>query len=175
VCWGVADWYAGLRTAQRQLSAYWMAAACVAVLLVLGIVAHRQVGYWKNSETLWTHTLQVTSGNYQAEDNLASALMERGQYEQALWHLRRAEAIDPFYPLTPFHLGLCEQQLGNLPAATEQYKKAIDLTASDFLMYVRLRHDAFQNMSVAYHYLGDTAKAWEAREIANDLQRRYSW
>jgi hypothetical protein len=30
-------------------------------------------------------------------------------------------------------------------------------------------------MSVAYHDLGDTAKAWETREIMNDLQRRYRW
>ena len=174
ICWGAADLYAGMRTEQRPLSARWVAGVSVAVLLAFGLTAHRQVGYWRDSKTLWTHTLQVTSGNYQAEDNLASALMDEGQYEKALPHLHAAEAIYPFYPLTNFHIGLCEQQLGNLPAAIEQYKKVIILTEND-LLYVKLRHSAFQNISVAYHDLGDSANAWQNRELANDLQRRYSW
>ncbi len=175
ICWGVADWYGRLRTEQRPLSGRGMAGVSVAVLLALGVTAHRQVGYWRNSETLWTHTLQVTSGNYQAEDNLGSALMVRGQYEMALGHLRKAETIYPSYPLTPYHIGLCEQQLGNLPAAVEQYRKVIDLTESDVVAYAKVRHDAFQNISVAYHDLGDSANAWQSREAANDLQRRYTW
>ena len=175
VCWGVADFHAATRARQEPVSAGWLVWVSVAVLLALGIVAHRQVGYWRDSVTLWTRTLQVTSGNYQAEDNLASALIGRGEYEKALRHLRTAEAIDSSYPLTHFHLGVCEQQLGNLPAAVEQYKKVIDLTESDIVHNVKLRHDAFQNISVAYHDLGDSANAWQNRELANDLQRRYSW
>lgn len=175
VCWGASDLQARTPTKQGPLSASWVAGVSVAVLLVLGIVAHRQVGYWKDSETLWTHTLQVTSGNYQAEDNLASTLIDRAQYEKALEHLRTAEAIYPFYPLTNFHMGLCDQQLGNLPAAIEQYNKVIDLTASDIVLNTKLRHDAFQNVSVAYHDLGDFALAWQNREAADDLRRQYSW
>ena len=175
ICWGAADFRAETRTRQGPVSTDWMVWVSVAMLLALGITAHRQVRYWKDSETLWSHTLQVTSGNYQAEDNLASALMDRGEYEKALRHLRTAEAIYPFYPLTNFHIGLCEQQLGNLPAAVEQYKKVIDLTESDVVHNVKLRHDAFQNISVAYHDLGDSANAWQSREVASDLQRRYRW
>jgi len=146
-----------------------------AALLTLALVAHHQLGYWRDSVTLWSHTLQVTSGNFQAEDNLASALMEQGHYEKALRHLQAAEAIYPLYPLTVLHAGLCEQQLGNLPAAIEQYKRVLDLTDSDILHFMKVRYDAFQNMAVAYRDLGDIAHAMENAEAAQALRRNYVW
>ena len=175
VCWGAGELYDRMAATPGASSADWMARACAVLLLVLAMVAHRQVGYWENSETLWTHTIQVTSGNYQAEDNLASELMFRGQYHEALEHLRVGEGIDPSYPLTHFHIGLCEQQLGNLPAAVEQYKKVIDLTESDLAhnSNIGLRHAAFENIAVAYRDLGDSPNYWQYREAANDLARQY--
>jgi len=166
VCWRVPDFHLP-RVCEVGLG--------FAVLLTLALSAHHQLGYWRDSVTLWSHTLQVTSGNYQAEDNLASALMEQGQYEKALQHLQAGEAIYPHYPLTVLHAGLCEQQLGNLPAAIEQYRRVIDLTDSDILQYMKLRYDAFQNMAVAYHGLGDIGHARENAEAAQALRRNYAW
>ena len=166
VCWRVAD---------LHLPKVWEVGLGCAVLLTLALVAHHQLGYWRDSVTLWSHTLQVTSGNFQAEDNLASALMEQGHYEKALRHLQAAEAIYPLYPLTVLHAGLCEQQLGNLPAAIEQYKRVLDLTDSDILHFMKVRYDAFQNMAVAYRDLGDIAHAMENAEAAQALRRNYVW
>ncbi len=174
-CWGAADLQSRMAARQGVFSANWMAATSVVLLVVLGIVARRQVGYWKDNETLWTHTLQVTSGNYQAEDNLASELIVQGQYEKALEHLRTGEAIDPSYPLTNFHMGLCEQKLGNLPAAIEQYKRVIALTESDLARNknISLRHAALGNIAVAYRDLGDMPNYNEYAWAASDLARRY--
>ena len=179
VCWGVPDIYAGLTAHAgnelRRPSIAWLVLPGAVMLLVLAMVAHRQVGYWKDSLTLWSHTLQVTTGNYQAEDNLASALSGQGRLEEALQHLQTAEAIYPSYPFISFHMGVCEQQIGHLPAAIEDYKKAIALTDSDVLHNVELRRDALNNMATAYHDLGDIGQAFANKEAAEELRRRYTF
>jgi len=43
---------------------------------------HRQLGYWRDDETLWRYTLTVTEGNYMAHNNLALALVKQGRNEE---------------------------------------------------------------------------------------------
>ena len=87
VCWGVSDW-----VEQQRLSTAWLAAPSLAALMALTMVTHRQIGYWSDNVTLWAHTVQVTSGNWIAENNLGAALMDKGQMEDAIVHFRSAEA-----------------------------------------------------------------------------------
>src|SRR5208283_3716151 len=61
VCWSAAEW-----SEQRKLATAWLAVPSVIVLLVLMVVTHRQIDYWSDHVTLWSHALQVTSGNWQA-------------------------------------------------------------------------------------------------------------
>src|SRR4029079_5697820 len=39
------------------------------VITTLTALCYRQVSYWQNSETIWRHTLDVTSDNYIAHNN----------------------------------------------------------------------------------------------------------
>ncbi len=55
ICWGAAEWGEHL-----HLRPAWLRTASVVVLLALAVVAHRQIGYWSDSITLWTRTLAVT-------------------------------------------------------------------------------------------------------------------
>jgi len=168
LCWGLAE-----LSEQRHLSRTWLAAASLAALLGMVAVSHRQIGYWSNSITLWTRTLAVTSNNYEAENDLGVALMEGGKLNEALPHLRSAMAIAPLAPIPHLNLGRCEQRLAYLPQAIEQYQKVIGLTQGDIVNNVRFRHEAFKNMGVAYHDLGDTAHAYENVDEANALLRKY--
>ena len=59
VCWGAAD-----LAEQRHLSPVWLRSGSVAVLLLLGALTYRQVGFWSDNLTLWSHALEVTHGNY---------------------------------------------------------------------------------------------------------------
>ena len=54
-CWGVSDW-----ASRRRISNRWLASASIAALAVLSVTAHRQIGYWKDDVTLWSHTVNVT-------------------------------------------------------------------------------------------------------------------
>jgi protein O-mannosyl-transferase len=71
-------------------------AACAISLLALAALAHIQVGYWKDSVSLFRHALAVTSnGNKLAHLNLAGGLLELREYEEAERHYRQAIGYRP--------------------------------------------------------------------------------
>jgi len=170
ICWGIADW-----SEQWHVSPAWLAAGSFAVLLALAVVTHRQIGYWRDSYALWSHSLRVTGPNHEAETNLGVVLMNDGRLEEALPHLRAAVALDPLSPLYNMNLGICEQRQGNLRQAIEHYKAVISLTENDIPNNAKLRNDALTNMSFTYRDLGDFPHAYGSREAAQKLQREYAY
>ncbi len=65
------------------------------VLMVLLTCTEVQLQYWRNSVTLFSHTVEVTSNSILAEYNLAEALARQGDDEQAIVHYQKALAIQP--------------------------------------------------------------------------------
>ena len=61
------------------------------VFLLAG--AEAQLQYWRNSVTLFSHTVAVTRGNILAEYNLAEALARQGDEAHAIVHYQKALAI----------------------------------------------------------------------------------
>lgn len=70
-------------------------AIAVAWIAVLGVLAWRQAGTWRDSETLARHAIDVTGGNYKAQHMLGYALASQDAYEEALEHLREALRLEP--------------------------------------------------------------------------------
>src|SRR6266480_3823702 len=60
-----------------------LAAIGSGIVVTLSVCAWKQTTYWRNSETLWAHTLAVTTDNDVALTNLGTSLMERGQLDEA--------------------------------------------------------------------------------------------
>ena len=94
LAWGVWSVY---RSRQSLQAARWrgclLAVVSAAAVLLLAAVAWRQTSYWRNAETLWTHTLSCTEQNLLAHRVLAGIYAERGRTEEAITHLREAVAI----------------------------------------------------------------------------------
>ncbi len=164
ICWGAADW-----ATQWHIRVAWQAGASVAVLVFLAVLTHRQIDFWGDNVRLWTHTLQVTNGNYLAEDNLGKALQAEGKPQEAMSHFVRAAAIEPSYVFAYVHMGIYQHQQGDLQDAVRQYQKVISLTANDIIHYREVRHEIFANMATAYAGLGDFARARDCLESAVSL------
>jgi protein O-mannosyl-transferase len=168
VCWGAAEW-----SEQLHLRPAWLRAASVAALLALALVAHRQIGYWRDSYALWSRSLQVTGPNNEAEVNLGVVLQNEGRLEEALPHLRMAVALNPLSAIHNLNLAICEQRHGDLAQAIEHYQAVIRLTQNDIPNNVKWRYIAFKNMSFTYRDLGDSPHTQESHEEAQKLLREY--
>jgi len=164
ICWYVADW-----AEQWRASSAWLRGFGIAALLALALVAHRQIGYWEDNLTLWSHALQVTTGNWLAEDNLGGALMDDGKLEEAVPHFRNAAAIYAGDPVSHLNIGFYEQQHKNFPPAIEQYKEVLSITPSP-----KLRAEAFNNLALIDRELGDCAGARDNFQRAVDVSPSYA-
>ncbi len=99
-----------------------MPVGIIAMFLFLAVCAalcFKQVGFWKNSVTLFSRTISVNPDNYIARLNLGLALYKAGSKDEALDHLYRAIQLTPQSQKARFGLGhvLCDMR---------RYKEAID-------------------------------------------------
>ncbi|MCX6377258.1 MAG: tetratricopeptide repeat protein, partial [Armatimonadetes bacterium] len=67
----------------------------IAVIASMAIVARHQVGFWKDSVTLFEHTVAVTKDNYTGHTNLGLALSDEGRLEAAIEAYQAAVKILP--------------------------------------------------------------------------------
>ena len=123
VCWGVADF-----AEARKIPVNVLRVAGLVVLVAVAIVSRRQVGYWSDNVTLWTHTLAVTHDNYIAHDNLAQYLMREGEPEEAMQQYRDALAIYPDDPSSNFAIAADAHRHGDLPGAVAHYEHMVRIT-----------------------------------------------
>src|SRR5205807_7985763 len=98
-----------------------------ALVVVLTFCGWKQTTYWKNSETLWTHTLAVTKDDDVALTNLGTLLMERGQLDDALSYFQRALAVRSGSEHRHYNLSLAiiHDSTGNVLARTGRLEDAI--------------------------------------------------
>src|SRR5208282_2850870 len=125
----------GIYTAVTWLAAEWsakwhvgrVASGCLmtAVLGVLIICAWKQTAYWQNSETLWTHTLDCTTGNDAAHYNLGVILDQKGRVDEAISHYQAALQIRPNNAEARNNLGSAFLETGNVDDAIAQYQEAL--------------------------------------------------
>ena len=85
----------------RLFPARVLAPIAVVVIVALAIVSYRQIGYWRNSEALFEHTIAVTPPNALAEYTLGQTL-EMTSPDRSIAHLRRAiELVERFRGTDP--------------------------------------------------------------------------
>ncbi len=160
VCWGISDW-----AAQMHLPKAALPSLSLAVLLVLGAVSHRQIGYWSDNMTLWSHALDATGNNWMAHDMVAGLLFASGHHEEALVHYRAVLPNNPTDPAANLILALDDQRNGNNREAIKLYQNVLK-DMSDPLE----RAKAYQNMAIAYRALGDTVHADDCLRKAAKLR-----
>jgi len=120
--WLVAEWRVN-RTALGGLM--------TGVLAVLMICAWKQTAYWRDSETLWTHTLACTTRNLLGHLHLGSAFLEKKRPEDAITQFQSALQINPGYAEAHNNLGIAFSQTGRIDEAIAQYQKALQIKPDD--------------------------------------------
>jgi Tfp pilus assembly protein PilF len=111
-------------TRKRRLS---LGLLITAVLVGLGWMTSNQVGYWKDSITLFDRAVRVDPRNYLGLDNLGFTLAQRGRFEEAAEHFEKAIHLNPTYLDGLFHLANTLEILGRKEEAISCYMKTIEL------------------------------------------------
>jgi hypothetical protein len=118
--WGVSallhEWEDGA-LALRMLS--------VALVVVMVVVTSLQLGYWKNSITLFRHAMEVTERNHVAHTNLGNALLQAGRFEESLKYLEMAVAERPADTFALMNLGNAYRSLNEHEKALAAYSRVL--------------------------------------------------
>jgi tetratricopeptide (TPR) repeat protein len=109
----------------------------VGAVVVVGVLSWRashQTSVWRDSESLWRHTLSVMPVNDVADNNLGNVLLHQGRADEAIVHYekvlaRRSGRRDIELKETYYNLGNALLQKGQLDDAIALYRKALEFTA----------------------------------------------
>jgi tetratricopeptide (TPR) repeat protein len=98
----LAVWLAADLVAVHEARSRLAIAIAVVIILALAWAAFIQTSYWRNSETLWTHALDVTSDNDFAHNNLGYLCVDQGELDKGIAHFEaalriRSRKLDPHY------------------------------------------------------------------------------
>jgi cytochrome c-type biogenesis protein CcmH/NrfG len=97
------------------------------IVAVLTWRAWQQTSYWRDSESLFTHALAVTSNNDVALNNLGIIFLDKGQLDDAISKLQAAVDLRP--ENAPAHDNLAKALLkkGQVAEAMVHYRKFLEL------------------------------------------------
>jgi len=124
IVWSIGDLL--LESTSRVRRAIVGVAAAI-IIVSLSARAFSQTSYWKNSETLWNHTLSVTSDNDVAHNNLGFLFLRSGELDKAISEFQTALDIRSRSTQTHYSLGaaLIQNNMGNAFARKQLWNEAI--------------------------------------------------
>ncbi len=122
LAWGIADVAAGWKYKKVIIG---ISASVVLVVLLIG--TRMQLSYWKNTQTLFEHTLEITKNNFVTHNNYGCYLQEQGELDSAVENFNKALQIKPDYVAVLNNLGMALRQQGKIDEAIVQWEKALEL------------------------------------------------
>jgi hypothetical protein len=159
--WGVPDL---LQKWKYRKKIIWTLSALI--ILCLSIITWTQVGYWKNSITLYDHALKVTKNNMFIYYNRGFYYHNLGNYSKAIEDYNRAIEIKPGFAWAYLNRGNAYNLLGNYTKAIENFDRAIEIKPGSAL--------AYNNRGNTYNVLGNYKKAIENFDRAIEIKPRFA-
>ena len=132
LAWGLAEF-----TASDYQRRFLGAIGLAAVFLCVGLT-RVQVGYWRDSGTLFRHAIAVTKGNYLAYGQLGNFLVSQNSPKEAIDAYRRAVQIYPNDAGANLKLGLLLQIENDPAAAIPPLEKVTQLEPGNIEAHRRL-------------------------------------
>jgi Flp pilus assembly protein TadD len=128
-----------------------LSTSAAAVLLACLLSSWGQAGYWRNSQTLFTHAINLNPDNYMAYHHLGMDLVNRGKLDQAIAMYQKTLALAPAYPSAYNNLAIAYARQGKFKEAIPLFKEAIRLTPGNISFY--------RNLALAYRQQGQKSEA----------------
>jgi len=98
-------------------------------------LTEKQLGYWRDTETLFRHTLAVTANNSPAHLCLGVTYDLDGRYADALVEYRETLRLSPQMPKLRLTIGDVLVKLGQTNAALAEYRRALRTEPQDAALH----------------------------------------
>jgi protein O-mannosyl-transferase len=162
VAWGMTDLLARWRSPKFLLPL-----VAGIMIVVFGIAAWFQVGYWRNAVSLFQHTLSVTQNNLVIEGALGEALYFRGEKDQALVHFQKVIRLNPPLGLS----GAAWVMATTSNPALLNGAKAVELAKLANQMTSYQQPEPLDTLAAAYAEVGNFSEAISTAQRAVELAR----
>jgi len=130
------------------------------ILLACAVVTRQQIGFWRNSETLFRHAIAVTKDNYMAHFYLGTTLDNEGRLEEAIAEFQEALKLRPNVDFCNA-FGIFLERHGRFDEAFIQFQEAVRLDPQFA--------DPHHNLALALSRKGRLAEAIEEFQKALQL------
>ena len=115
-----------------------LAALAVILLAVCSVLTRHQLHYWRDSVSLFEHTVEVTADNPGAQFALGIGLEKQGQVRRAMVHYRAAIDILPSYTEAHFNIGHLFREEGDWQRAAEEFRITLRYKPRDLKFLLNL-------------------------------------
>ena len=156
IVWGAAELVRKLRL-MRQTTAV----VAGAVILMLSVTAFNQAAYWKDSYTLYKHSIDTGYANFITYHNMCAVQVGRAEFADAEANCRKAIAAEPRYVEAFGVLGMIYVGQKRSQDAVDAFRKAIEIEPND--------PAAYSNLAVPLMVLGETDEAQRSLDTAVEL------
>ncbi len=123
----VLAWSMAELCANRRLPKQFVVMVALLLLAASALRSRDQTSHWRNSETLFRHTLAVTQNNFLAYNNLGTYLSSVGQMTEAMDCYAKSLQINPDYAESLCNMGNALSQSGQWQGAVEYYHRAMQI------------------------------------------------
>jgi len=118
IAWGVPDFLEDWR--RKKVI---MVSASSIIIFLLIVISWIQVGYWRDSVSLFEHAIDVTEDNAVAHNNLGAAYFDAGRKDDAILHFVEALKIQPGYAAAHRNLNKALDARADTNAAIENMQQ----------------------------------------------------
>lgn len=123
----IAAWGGAAITRKYPIPKIITAISAILVISGLALLATQQTSHWQNNITLFSRALEVTQNNSLAHYNLAVALSEKGDVEQAIHHYQKGLNINPNMVEGHNNLGNILIKKGMINQAIAHFQQAVKI------------------------------------------------
>ncbi len=125
VVWGAHEALARLRDGRVILGG-----ATAVALTICALLTVKQTSYWRDSQALFQHAVDVTENNYLAYNNIGYYLSNKGKGAEAMPFYKRSLEINPNYEDAHNNLGFVLAGMGSNNEAIAEYLSALSLNSN---------------------------------------------
>ncbi len=159
VMWGITDALAS--RLQRRI----LGVSAGLAIIALAWRAYIQASYWRDAESLWRHTLAVTSGNFIAHNALGHFLLDDERLDEAIDQFQMAGKSGRQFPEERKYLSIALARKGRTDEAIAHLETLVKQHPKDAQGYYDLGNALLEK--------GESQSAIAAYEKALSIQVRY--